>query len=77
MARDIAVMRQVFAGADPTATAAGYVEQVINSHALEGWEFVGVGEMSVTERPGCLGSLLGYKETLTVYNILIFRRAKQ
>jgi hypothetical protein len=75
--RDVAVMRKMFAAPDPAATAAGYVEQIINQYAQQGWEFVGISEMSVTERPGCLAALFGGKATLTFYNLLTFRKVKE
>jgi hypothetical protein len=62
---------------DPAATAAGYVERVINEHAQEGWEFYRADTISVTVPPGCLGQLLGQKETIIFYNILTFRKAKE
>ena len=73
---DIAVMRKLFSVPDPVATAAGYVERVINEHAQQGWEFFHADTISVTVPPGCLGQLLGQKETTIFYNILTFRRAK-
>ena len=74
--RDIAVMRKFFGGPkDPAETVAGYVEQVINQHAKEGWEFFRADTISVTVPPGCLGQLLGSKETTTSYNLLVFRKA--
>jgi len=72
--RDVAVMRKLFSAKDPGDTAAGYVEQIINQHAQEGWEFFRADTISVTESPGCLGQLLGQKETITFYNLLTFRK---
>ncbi len=72
---DLALMRKFFsAPKDPGETAAGYVEQVINQHAKEGWEFFRADTVSVTVPPGCLGQLFGSKETITFYNLLVFRR---
>ena len=73
--RDVAVMKKLFSATDPGATVAGYVEGVINQYAQEGWEFYRADEISVTERPGCL-SLFGQGETVTRYNLLVFRKPK-
>jgi hypothetical protein len=74
---DLAVMRKFFSVPDPAATAAGYVERVINEHAQDGWEFYRADTISVTVPPGCLGRLLGQTETIIFYNILTFRKAKE
>jgi hypothetical protein len=54
--------------------AEGYLQSVVDQNAADGWEFYRVDEMTVSNSPGCLGALLGQKETYTVYNVISFRR---
>jgi len=71
--RDVEMMRGV-SGPTPAERVAGYVEQVINQQAQEGWEFYRMDTVNITEKPGCLGQLLGQKEATFAYNLLIFRK---
>lgn len=48
--------------------------ELINQHCVDGWDFFGLEEIAVTNRPGCLAGLLGAKETTTLYNMLIFKK---
>jgi len=58
----------------------------INESCTDGWEFVSMGQISVTtkpDNPGCLGGLLILlgviqkpTETRTNYNMLVFRKRK-
>jgi hypothetical protein len=73
MPRDVAIKRRVYHGLDSQGAAAGYVEQIINQHARQGWQFVGISETSVRECPGCLAPLFGRRAFLTVYELLTFR----
>jgi hypothetical protein len=52
---------------------AASIERIINSHAANGRRLDQVASISIEERPGCLGSLLGQKATYAVYNMLVFR----
>jgi hypothetical protein len=74
--RDVLVMKKVFGGPDPGETIAGYVERLIGDKATQGWEFYRIDTVNIVERPGCLGALIGQKETLTAYNLLTFRKAR-
>jgi hypothetical protein len=55
--------------------AAGYLEDVVNQWAQQGWEFYSVETIGVVERPGCLAALLGAKSTATDYYVIVFRRS--
>jgi len=44
--------------------AAYYLERIVNEQAASGWEFYGADTIGVVTKPGCLGALLGAKETL-------------
>lgn len=56
--------------------AAYYLQSLVNEQAAEGWEFYRVDTVGVVTRPGCLGSLLGAKQTLIEYYVVTFRRSK-
>lgn len=54
--------------------AATYLQNVVNSHSKEGWEFYRVDPIGVSVQPGCLASLLGQKEQITTYYVITFRK---
>jgi len=54
--------------------AADYLESVVNEWAGKGWEFMRVDEIGVVSQPGCLGGLIGQKETHIVYYVITFRK---
>lgn len=56
--------------------AAQYLQSIVAQEAVEGWEFYRVDEIGVKQRPGCLGVLLGQRETSTVYYVVSFRQEK-
>ena len=51
----------------------GYAD-ILQREADEGWEFVSVQQIPVTEKPGCLAGLLGAKGITTYFNMLIFKK---
>lgn len=51
--------------------AAAYLQDVVNSCAVEGWEFQRVDTIGIEERPGCFG---GNKTRLTHYYVITFRK---
>jgi hypothetical protein len=56
--------------------AAYYLQSIVNEQAAQGWEFQRVDTVGVVTKPGCLGALLGSKETLREYYVVTFRREK-
>jgi hypothetical protein len=56
------------------STVASQLEQMINEHANQGWEFYQLNEVSIEVRPGCLGKFLGRESDYMRYDQLIFRR---
>lgn len=54
--------------------AAHYLEQVVNQHAKQGWEFQRVDSIGVETTVGCLASLFGQKGTFSHYHVITFRR---
>jgi len=59
---------------DPTKLAAQYLELTVNNMAKEGWEFHRVDAIGVKSSPGCLGGLLGHKESVETYYVITFRK---
>ncbi len=55
---------------------AAYLESLANQWAGQGWEFYRVDSLDVLSSPGCLGSLLGAKQTVLSYSVATFRRQK-
>ena len=55
-------------------TASQQLEDVINSHVDQGWEFCEVSHIDILVQPGCLASLLGGKASVVVYDQVVFRR---
>lgn len=60
---------------DPSQLAAQYLESVVNDMATQGWEFQRVDSIGVKSSPGCLGGLLGHKETQEIYYVITFRKS--
>lgn len=56
--------------------AAYYLQGVVNEHAAQGWEFYRVDTIGVVTNPGCLGSLLGQKQSVIDYFVVTFRKSK-
>ena len=54
--------------------AAAYLENVVNSYALDGWEFYRVDAIGVKVMPGCLAGLFGKKEAFSTYYVITLRK---
>jgi len=54
--------------------AAAYLQEVVNIHAKDGWEFYRIDTIGVETTPGCLDGLLGKKAELLRYHVISFRR---
>lgn len=74
--RTIGVMKKLFKETDSAAIVADYVQKVIGEGVSGGWEFYRIDTVTLVESPGCLGGLLGQRETSTGYNVLTFRKPK-
>jgi len=59
---------------DHTSVAAQYLERVVASEAVDGWEFYRVDRLSVSSSPGCLGALMGQKSVDQTYSVITFRK---
>jgi hypothetical protein len=56
--------------------AAAYLQNVVNEHAEDGWEFYRVDSIGVSVKPGCLDALFGKKDVLSHYYVVSFRKPK-
>jgi len=54
--------------------AAAYLQEVVNTHAKDGWEFYRIDRIGVVTKPGCLDGLVGKKDELNHYYVISFRR---
>jgi len=50
--------------------------EFINQNCSGGWEFVSMGQISITTHPGCIAGLFGASATYSNYNMLVFRKQK-
>ncbi len=51
------------------------LEELINKYVREGWEYVGIEQVQIAVKPGCLASLFGSRESVISFDQVIFRRA--
>jgi hypothetical protein len=54
--------------------AAAYLENIVNTHARDGWEFYRIDPLGVNVKPGCIAGLLGQKEASITYYVISFRK---
>ncbi|MGE6385321.1 DUF4177 domain-containing protein [Pseudomonas sp. NPDC078416] len=54
--------------------AAAYLQNVVNQHAGDGWEFYRIDTIGVAVQPGCFAGLFGQKAELSQYYVISFRR---
>ena len=59
---------------DTGSEIAVHLEKLAQEWASKGWEFYRIDSVGVLVQPGCLGPLLGVKQSMTYYNIVTFRR---
>ena len=56
--------------------AAKQLQDLINTHSLQGWEFYRMDTITYVENPGCLASLFGQKAVMGRVDVVIFRRSR-
>ena len=56
-------------------TASRQLEDVINTHGKQGWDFVEVSHIYILVQPGCIGGLFGQKANTIVYDQVIFKKS--
>lgn len=54
--------------------AAIYLQNVVNEHAEEGWEFYRVDSIGVSVKGGCFDALMGKKDSMGSYYVISFRK---
>lgn len=54
--------------------AAAYLQEVVNAHAEDGWEFQRIDSIGVQTTAGCLAALFGKKTEFSHYHVISFRR---
>lgn len=54
--------------------AANYLQNVVNAHAEEGWEFHRIDSIGVKTTAGCFAALFGHKASFDHYHVISFRR---
>jgi len=54
---------------------ANQLQSAIKQYATDGWEFCNVSHVSTTVNPGCLGGMLGKKQSTVSYDVIVFRKA--
>jgi tRNA A37 threonylcarbamoyltransferase TsaD len=52
------------------------LQNMINKAVSGGWEFDRIDTIQISVQPGCLGALLGAKNSLITHNFVIFRRSR-
>lgn len=50
------------------------LQEAINLHAAQGWEYYHVSEVDVAISTGCLAGLFGVKSGSVTFNQIVFRR---
>lgn len=55
-------------------TVSNQLEDLIQDHAEEGWEFCSVEKVDIEVQPGCLGRVLGHSAEYLNFDQVIFRR---
>ena len=56
--------------------AAAYLQDVVNTHAENGWEFYRIDTIGVSVKPGCFDALLGKKNVLSNYYVISLRKPR-
>ena len=64
-----------FFSSDNAATVSSQLQQTIDTHVSQGWEFYSVEKIDIEIQPGCLSSLLGAKVSYISFDQVIFRKA--
>ena len=70
----IGTMRTGLFSLDSALTVSTQLQTLIEQHANEGWEFYSVAKVGIQVTPGCLGQLLGQRNSYVSFDQVIFRR---
>ena len=58
---------------NPGASITSQLQQLIDAHAVHGWEYYAFESVPVTVRPGCIASLFGAAPQTIHYPCVVFR----
>lgn len=61
-------------GSGSVQDVSNQLQNIINHHAAQGWEFYTLNDVNIQVTPGCLASLTGSRTSYVAYDQLIFRR---
>jgi hypothetical protein len=56
--------------------ASKQLDAMINTFAVDGWEFYQLADVNIEVAPGCLAGILGADVSYIRFDQLVFRRAK-
>lgn len=56
--------------------AAVYPQNMVNTHAEDGWEFYRIDTIGVSVKPGCFDALIGKKNVLNHYYVISLRKPR-
>lgn len=63
-----------FFSSDGPHTASNQLQELIQSHVNQGWEFDRMGQIHILVKPGCIGGFLGQAASSVVYDQVIFKK---
>jgi hypothetical protein len=69
-------MNTGFFSTENAGTVSRQLQDLINLHSRQGWEFHSMTKVDVEVAPGCLASLFGAKSSYITFDQVIFRRAR-
>ena len=61
---------------DSPEKASQQLQDLINAHVKQGWQFHSLGQMHIIVQPGCIAGLLGQTASTIVYDQVIFHGGK-
>jgi hypothetical protein len=62
---------------DTAEKASQHLQEVINAHVKQGWQFHSLGQIHLIVHPGCLAGLFGQTASTVVYDQVIFHGSKE
>ena len=60
---------------DNAATVSKQLQELINQHSNQGWEFYSVEKINIEIKPGCIAGLLGRTSNFVSFDQVIFRKS--
>ena len=60
---------------DNASKVSEQLQELIDRHAAEGWDFYRIDKVDIQISPGCLAGLFGSKVSFITFDQVVFRRA--